>query len=481
MAVATQLSSAIFSRLSPPDGPAKFSRHMAVIGAGAAGLVTARELRREGHSVVVFERGNQVGGTWVYDPNVDSDPLSSDPFRKIVHTSLYQSLRTNLPRESMGFRDYPFVRKRGRDSRRFPGHREVFLYLEDFAGDFGLKELVRFETEVYHVGVAEDGKWVVKSRKIGEEGGKKATGRDEFYDGVVICCGHFTEPHLAEIPGVESWPGKQLHSHNYRVPRPFKDKVVVLIGSSASGVDISRDIAAVAKEVHVSSRSAPDGPSTKQPGYDNMWLHSTIERANEDGTVVFKDGSCVFVDIILHCTGYKYHFPFLKINDIVTVDDSRVGPLYKHMFPPSLAPFLSFIGLPWKVIPFPMFELQSKWLAAILAGRVSLPSYEEMMEDVKALYSELEASGWPKRYTHNMSTCQFQYNDWLASQCHYPPVEEWRKQMYDITGENRVVRPETYRDEWEDQELILEAEADFLEYLKVSSGGVGEQLGTHVN
>lgn len=37
-------------------------RHVAVIGAGAAGLVAARELRREGHSVVVFERQNQVGG-----------------------------------------------------------------------------------------------------------------------------------------------------------------------------------------------------------------------------------------------------------------------------------------------------------------------------------------------------------------------------------------------------------------------------------
>ncbi|KAG9452389.1 hypothetical protein H6P81_005293 [Aristolochia fimbriata] len=467
MASAPQHSLPMSPGLFPPALPAKYSRHMAVLGSGAAGLVTARELRREGHSVVVYEQGNQVGGTWVYDPNVESDPLSSDPFRKKVHGSLYQSLRTNLPRESMGYRDYPFVRKRGRDSRRFPGHREVLLYLKDFAGDFGLQELVRFETEVYHVGPAEDGKWVVKSRKIGEGGGKKASERDEFYDGVVICSGHYSEPRLSVIPGAESWPGKQLHSHNYRFPGPFKDKVVVLIGSSASAVDISRDIAAVAKEVHVSSRSAPDGPPTKQPGYNNLWLHSMIERANEDGTVVFKAGTCVFVDIIMHCTGYNYHFPFLKVNDIVTVDDNRVGPLYKHMFPPALAPYLCFVGLSWKVIPFPMFELQSKWLAAVLSGRVSLPSCEEMMEDVKASYTDLEASGWPKRYTHNMSNCQFQYNDWLATQCHYPPVEEWRKQMYAANGKNRVARPETYRDEWEDEEWIQEAEADFLQYMKV--------------
>lgn len=38
------------------------------------------------------------------------------------------------------------------------------------------------------------------------------------------------------------------------------------------------------------------------------------------------------------------------MNGIVTVDDNRVGPLYKHVFPPELAPFLSFIGIPWKVL-----------------------------------------------------------------------------------------------------------------------------------
>lgn len=48
---------------------------------------------------------------------------------------------------------------------------------------------------------------------------------------------------------------------------------------------------------------------------------------------------------------YKYEFPFLETNGEVTVDDNRVGPLYKHVFPPALAPWLSFVGLPWKVIP----------------------------------------------------------------------------------------------------------------------------------
>jgi len=53
-------------------------------------------------------------------------------------------------------------------------------------------------------------------------------------------------------------------------------QVVVLIGSSASAVDISRDIAGVAKEVHVAARSVEDEKSGDQSGYDNMWLHPMV-------------------------------------------------------------------------------------------------------------------------------------------------------------------------------------------------------------
>ncbi|RWR87493.1 flavin-containing monooxygenase FMO GS-OX-like protein 4 [Cinnamomum micranthum f. kanehirae] len=462
---------AMYPHLPSSNGPQIRSCHVAVIGAGAAGLVAARELRREGHKVVVFESGDSVGGTWVYSPSVDSDPLGLDPYRKKVQTSLYQSLRTNLPRESMGFRDYPFVAKptnKERDSRRFPGHGEVLLYLQDFAVDFGLMGLVRFKTEVFDVHLVDEGRWMVRSRTVRMDG-YDDDDENEVYDGVVVCNGHYMEPRIAEIPGIDVWPGKQIHSHNYRVPEPFQDQVVILIGSSASAVDISRDICAFAKEVHVSSRSAPDKqPASKQPGYDNMWLHSMIESAHDDGTVVFRDGSSVLADVILHCTGYKYDFPFLKVNGVVTVDDNRVGPLYKHIFPPLLAPSLSFIGLPWKVVPFPLFEMQSKWVASVLSGRLALPSQEEMMMDVEAFYSKLDAAGMPKRYTHSMSDYQFDYTDELAAECGYPAVEEWRKQMYAMSWENKVARPESYRDEWDDHSLVLQAHEYFLRYCKAS-------------
>ncbi|PON92974.1 Dimethylaniline monooxygenase, N-oxide-forming, partial [Trema orientale] len=282
------------------------SRHVAVIGAGASGLIAAQELRREGHKVVVFEREGQVGGAWLYNPMTESDPLGLDPHRTLVHSSLYQSLRTNLPRETMGYRVYPFVAKESeeRDPRRFPGHREVLMYLTDFAKEFGIVELVRFETEVVYAGMVEleggNKCWKVRSKMRSDQ---EYVEIDETYDAVVVCVGHYKEPRIAQIPGVDAWPGRQMHSHNYRIPEPFRDQVVILIGASASAADISRDIAVVAKEVHVASRLLGDGTTAKQPGYDNMWLHPMIDRAQQDGGVVFQDGSVVYADTILHCTG----------------------------------------------------------------------------------------------------------------------------------------------------------------------------------
>ena len=56
---------------------------------------------------------------------------------------------------------------------------------------------------------------------------------------------------------------------------------------------------------------------------------------------------------------YKYSFPFFGDDSAITVDDNRVGPLYKHVFPPRLAPSISFVGLPFKGFLFPVFQLQS--------------------------------------------------------------------------------------------------------------------------
>lgn len=90
------------------SGAAEIKRVLVIV-AGAAGLAAAVELALEGHDVVVYEKSSEIGGVWNYAPEADSDPLSFDPQRKRVHSSMYASLRTNLPRELMGFLILPFL------------------------------------------------------------------------------------------------------------------------------------------------------------------------------------------------------------------------------------------------------------------------------------------------------------------------------------------------------------------------------------
>ncbi|XP_052621438.1 flavin-containing monooxygenase FMO GS-OX5 isoform X1 [Lactuca sativa] len=388
------------------------SLKVAVVGAGVAGLIAARELQRESHQVVVFEKSHRLGGTWAYDPRVESDLLGLDQNREIIHGSLYKSLRTNLPRQLMSFTDFKFSDKTYGDERLFPGHEEVLKFLEDFAGSFEVTELIRFNTAVTRVELVDSD--IIEFEVESKTNGVNAV---EVFDAVVVCNGHNSEPRPAfDIPGIETWSKKQMHSHNYHVPEPFRDQIVVLIGNGPTALDLSREIATVAKEVHMSSRSpAPYAKVSKSQKFSNIWQHAKIDCINKDGTITFEDGISIDAYIIFHCTGYKSHVPFLKTNGIVSVQEKRIGPLYKLVFPPQLAPRLSFVGLPEKSLTFLIIECQSKWIAKTLSTKISLPSKDQMLRDIKEHHGDIEDDGFPKAYTHFLEI-ENDYIDWMSTQ-----------------------------------------------------------------
>ncbi|XP_010258181.1 PREDICTED: flavin-containing monooxygenase FMO GS-OX-like 9 [Nelumbo nucifera] len=433
------------------------SKHVCVIGAGPSGLVSARELRKEGHTVVVLEQNHDVGGQWLYDPRVQrEDPLGKGPTLQ-VHSSVYASLRMISPREIMGFTDFPFLVKKGRrDARRFPGHRELFLYLKDFCDWFGLREIIKFNTRVEYVGMLDsagigssDAKWVVRSKD--NDSGEVV---EEVFDAVVVATGHYSQPRLPSIRGMDAWRRKQMHSHVYRVPEAFRNEVVVVVGSSFSGQDISMELVDVAKEIFLSSKSLEisEGFAKVISKHDNLQLRPQIDSLREDGRVLFVDGSWVIADSIIYCTGYSYSFPFLDTKGIVVVDDNRVGPLYDHTFPPSLAPSLSFVGIPRKIIGFLFFESQAKWIAQLLSGKRRLPSWDDMMLSIKEFYHSRDVAGIPKRNTHDIA--DFEYCDKYGDHCDFPHLEDWRKELCISAIRNSLIDLETYRDSWDDDEML---------------------------
>ncbi|KAE8734468.1 Flavin-containing monooxygenase FMO GS-OX-like 3 [Hibiscus syriacus] len=249
-----------------------------------------------------------------------------------------------------------------------------------------------------------------------------------------------------------------MHSHSYRTPEQFKNKTVVLIGNGPSAVDILKEIYPLAKQVHQAVRT-PSFQLVKGGIYNNAWQHSMIECAHKDGKVVFKDGTTVDADVIIHCTGYKYHYPFLKSNGVVTVDDNRVGPLYKHVFPPSLAPWLSFVGLNYRVVIFKVIELQAKWVAKVLSGTVELPSREAMMSSVEELYSKMEKAGMPKHHTQILQNDEVEYVSWLAAQLNLRLPNRWKKITLSTIFKGIFDNGDNYRDTWDADSWIQEIDS----------------------
>ncbi|CAL5034294.1 unnamed protein product [Urochloa decumbens] len=449
-------------------------KKVCVVGAGISGMVSVRELRREGHEVTVMEQKGGVGGQWLYDPATDAgDPLGVAG----VHSSIYASLRINFPRITSSFSDFPFYptinNGGGGDGRRYPGHGEILRYIRDFCDTFGLMDAVRLNTKVLHVGLAPRGdgdgdgsmRWTVRSCATAAEQSEAEEATTEVFDAVVVAVGQFTQPRIPSINGMDKWKRRHLHSHSYRVPDSFQDQVVVIVGCNESGKDLALEIGEVAMEVHISVKSMDDGAiglgmRKALSRHHRLHLHPQIDCLHEDGRVVFADGSGVVADAIIYCTGYDYSFPFLDTGGLVTVDDNRVGPLFEHTFPPALAPSLSFVGIPNKVVTPLFYEVQARWVAQVLSGRRSLPSPEEMTRSVEEYHRAREVAGVPKRRSHDIFDLEY-CDEFGEKHCGFPRLEEWKKELlWSAFTRLRDSDRQSFRDgdDYHDSELVHDHE-----------------------
>ncbi|GAB7349601.1 hypothetical protein MBLNU459_g0289t1 [Dothideomycetes sp. NU459] len=382
---------------------------VAIIGAGPSGIAAAKYLSAEGafQKIDVFEQRSRVGGVWDYASETKSapedlsipqlspnfglgTPIWNQSTTKEVSNNgvvkepqflspLYDRLETNIPRTLMGFSDFDWPQ----DAQLFPKHETVTQYIEDYSKD--VKHLITFQTQVLDVSIAptEGGghpKWIVKTSEVEVQGSGRTEQR--IYDAVIIASGHFAVPYIPDIKGIKAWSGKYpnaiSHSMYYQKPEQYNAKKVVVVGNSASGMDIAMQIVTVCKwPLLHSSRSESfliSDPSPKKQDCPEI-----VEFILEDRAVRFADGTVEKdVDNVLFCTGYFYSFPFLDSVDPPLIGDgTHVTNLYQHMFYRP-QPTLAFPVLQQRVIPFPMAEVQSSVIARVWSGRLPLPSDAEM-------------------------------------------------------------------------------------------------------
>jgi len=124
----------------------------------------------------------------------------------------------------------------------------------------------------------------------------------------------------------------------------------------------------------------------------SLELRPAIKGYEGTETVVFEDGSRADVDIVVWCSGYQPIVPFLSElleSEGVAVSSDGKGrvdgqELYKNVFHPKLGDSLAFIGFarPQLGAMPPIAELQGRWLGAVLQGKATLPSSEEMTGEI---------------------------------------------------------------------------------------------------
>jgi hypothetical protein len=117
----------------------------------------------------------------------------------------------------------------------------------------------------------------------------------------------------------------------------------------------------------------------------DIQVRPNIERI-DGAEIVFEDGSQAQPTSIVFCTGYARNFPFLSVSrseSVAVLPDFSIE-LYKHVFHPEL-PGLSFVGMcRVQGSVFPIIELQARWVARVLAGKIPLPLADRMRADIDA-------------------------------------------------------------------------------------------------
>ncbi|XP_040307643.1 dimethylaniline monooxygenase [N-oxide-forming] 4 isoform X1 [Herpailurus yagouaroundi] len=215
------------------------ARRVAVIGAGVSGLSSIKCCLDEDLEPTCFERSNDIGGLWKFTET------SKDGM-----TRVYRSLVTNVCKEMSCYSDFPFQE----DYPNYMNQGKFWDYLQEFAEHFDLLKYIRFRTTVCSVtkrpDFSETGQWDV----VTETEGKRDRG---VFDAVMVCTGHFLNPHLPleSFPGIHKFKGQILHSQEYKSPEGFQGKRVLVIGLGNTGGDVAVELSRTAAQVLLSTRT----------------------------------------------------------------------------------------------------------------------------------------------------------------------------------------------------------------------------------
>ena len=190
-----------------------------------SGLVALKELLDKGHDVTCFEKESREGGVFNFPAGV-----------------AYDAMQLTVSQHFMCFTSLPAP---PREKRELWTRSRYSQYLHEFAETFDLFRHIHFGTDVTGIEGCSSGQVRVTGRR----------GADTFartFDAVALCQGAFRAdaPRLPSIEGLESFPGRVVHSGSYKDPEPFRGLRVLCVGMGETGADITQQISEVAASLH---------------------------------------------------------------------------------------------------------------------------------------------------------------------------------------------------------------------------------------
>lgn len=197
-----------------------------VIGAGFAGIYQLDRLRDLGHSVKIYEAGSRLGGIWYWNCYPGARVDTEGPIYQFAYKDIWK--------------DWEY-------SERYPAWNEVRDYFDHLDRTLDLARDIRFDTRVTGADFDTDrDQWVVRT----------ADGRTTRCTYLVPCLGFASRPYVPDLPGLGSFAGAAHHTALWpQEGIDFTGKRVAVIGTGASGVQVTQEAARDAAAVTVFQRT----------------------------------------------------------------------------------------------------------------------------------------------------------------------------------------------------------------------------------
>lgn len=411
---------------------------VAVIGLGAQGLVTLKNLLEQGFNVTGFDRNDYIGGLWHYCAE--------------HRISVLPSTVVNSSRERTCFTDFAFPE----GTSPYPTATEIDQYLNAYCDNFNLRPHLRLSTGIQSIqrDNVRNG-WLLTVQST-----TSTSTETLFFEKLVMALGPHSRPNWPSIQDSDKFKGKILHSIQFKGPSNFKGKRVMVVGVSNTAADTSTSLVNVADKVYLGHRDGAvvvprylksgkslDHDLTYRTGLikdilewyfpvasrkfldsmiskisqsefgamDPAWrleprpslLHQvptvseTLVPSLRQGNIVstaapkrivgdydveLDDGTVVQVDSIICCTGYRLDLSILGEHDPTLTEPgqhSNLTPqLYQNMFSLQYPHSLAFVGIAITLLPaFIASDLSTMALAQLWStkpGSPSLPAQIEM-------------------------------------------------------------------------------------------------------